>query len=210
MQQFINSYDGAFPLFSIVIPKKQTCFHRTSCAVWPWDLQHNHDSILLVQEVLHCYQQQRCSSASLCTRGRVPSVDESCNVPERRDGGAGTPNWPRQPGKEPVSFVSTSWNPFSWPQVGTGLPLQVQQHLLSDSALQMRPLGKWRFFLTFMENMWDSTKLIPLIQFDMLNVWPNLQGRNVWEEAALPLLVALRQQVGWPGGKPPWRSTCKD
>ena len=98
----------------------------------------------------------------------------------------------------------------SWPQVGTGLLLQVQQHLLSDSALQMRPLGKWRFFLTFMENMWDSTKLIPLIQFDMLNVWLNLQGRNVWEEAALPLLVALRQQVGWPGGKPPWRSTCKD
>ena len=120
-----------FPLYSIVIPQKQTCFHRTSCAVWPWDLQHNHDSILLVRciftyifTIKKCYiasgnyQQQRCSSASLCTRGRVPSVDESCNVPERRDGGAGTPNWQRQPGKKPVSFVSglcqltSSWH---WP-----------------------------------------------------------------------------------------------
>ena len=140
-----------FPLYSIVIPQKQTCFHRTSCAVWPLDLQHNHDTNLQLRfftnistnkKRLDNYQQQHCSSASLCTRGRVPSVDESCNVPERRDGGAGTPNWPRQPGKKPFRLISTSWNPFNWPQVGTGLLLQVQQLLLSDSALQMQPLGK--------------------------------------------------------------------
>ena len=32
----------------------------------------------------------------------------------------------------------------------------------------------------------------------------NLQGRNVWEGEALPPLVSRPQQVGSPGGKPPW------